>query len=356
MKYSQHGGIGISKQFELLNNAVENSAIWLYKRNSTGPEFSTSEPDKCKKSINSKKCGLFLSEFAPDNISKKEFLHRIDEHIQTIDPPSRGFNKCFLLISDLSYMGSPTGSFGLGTIISRIMHTEIVVGKSLFEAKNAMYGWDDSDSYNTYNQEFQHFTGKIYGLIYLGYLRVSGRYGFFGADQVIERVSKAPLPPNQSIKLDNQQRHPHSRWKDDTYTDGDGVQKNYCDKVGNELSIEELFIPNEYDFLKFNCQSFCKAFMSILRCDSNFKAFTFNGRTNFKLDVTQLSALKKIFMSEYVPEPEPPPPVPDWVDGGGIKRKSKLRKNKRISKKRKSKKHKRSGKKSKRRKSKTKRR
>ena len=73
------------------------------------------------------------------------------------------------------------------------------------------------------------------------------------------------MPPNQHIKLTTGKKHRFSRWADDTYNDEDGAPKNYCDRKGDEITMMKVFMASYYDIISFNCQSFCKAFMSILR-------------------------------------------------------------------------------------------
>ena len=301
---NQRGGLGLSKQHEILSNAVD--PIWFYKRTRTGPQFSTSQPRKCKFSLNNEKCGLFLDEFDGDDASLREFLGRVDNHIETKDPGSTGRNKIYLLVSDMSNFGQPTGSFGHGTISSKMMHTEIVVGESLYESYNVMYGYIESDTYAAACElpdrcrPFTGYYGKIYGLVYFGYVS-EGPYvpdtpeWMINPELIIQRVSDTPLPPNQNIKLTTRERHPHSRWKNDNYTDSEGNNKRFCDpEEGKDpITMEELFIANRYNPIDFNCQTFCKAFMSILRCAQWFTAYEVNGRKNLKLDITQLSALKR---------------------------------------------------------------
>ena len=244
----------------------------------------------------------------------KKFLDSIDSHIEEKHGDSTGKHKCFLLISDLSTFGQPTGSFGVGTFTSRMMHTEIVVGQSLYEAKNVYYGALSNDDWE---KGIDFYPGekkwdfkdprfnrrKIYGLIYLGYVETptDGSGGWAETPEgIIDEVSDTPLPPNQHIKLTTGKKHRFSRWADDTYNDEDGAPKNYCDRKGDEITMRKVFMASYYDIISFNCQSFCKAFMSILRCSDWFIPFVVDRKTNLKLDVTQLSALKKVFGSKDV--------------------------------------------------------
>ena len=58
--------------------------------------------------------------------------------------------------------------------------------------------------------------------------------------------------------------HPYSRWTEDTYTDGSGVARHFCDNSvedWEEKTLRDIFLEDSYNFYNLNCQTFCKAFI-----------------------------------------------------------------------------------------------
>ena len=328
----QSGGLGVSKQYDILSSAVGSSAIWLEKIGAD-PGFSENLPDNCRRTMNTGGCGLKLTDpiFGQNVVDYdgevivpgprlEPFLQTIDDHVISIHPESRGKKKCFLLISDMSRYGSSTNPF-----TSRVMHAEIVVGEKLeTDALNVMYGWGEEYYYpgaSKHCRLFRNYVGKIYGLVYLGLFVDS----LHSVKHIIDTVSLRPLPPNQDTKLRSRKKHRYSRWAEDTYEDSRGNTRQYCDRNGGEYNMAALFRAPEYHITDFNCQSFCKAFMSILRCPGEgglaFTPYSDGaGKNNLKLDVTQLSAWKGVWRRDkdyYDPDPnttpipESPPSPPD---------------------------------------------
>ncbi len=368
MKRTQRGGLSLkTKQAELLTKAIPNTGIWFYKEEETGRgRFDVNQPSGCNYSTNRGRCGIELQHQLPRSLCES-----IDEHIKRIDPGSEDKYKCFLLVSDLSKYGLTSGYLTpLAPVTSRILHTEMIVGKSLMDSLTILYGTYDEHIPPNYVEHFCFYRGKIYGIIYLGYVTEPGRYAAVSdqllkqqitdhdewgepwtigstpiahaeeeeleSAQIINKIMNESLPPNISTKYTINKPHPTSRWRNDTYEDRDGAVKNYCDPdpAFQSSTMKDIFLYDEYNFLTKNCQGFCKAFMSILRCWATKEGEQFfmpmtaeNGKDNLKLDVTQLSAVKKsgnwlsrnygsfpnvVVPSHQEPEPEPEP------EGGGV--------------------------------------
>lgn len=330
-----------SKQSELFKNAVTGSALWFYKEGEQG-RMTTSEPRVCRGSINRDNCGLFLNSI--NNF--EDLMGEIDGHVSRNDPnraeckyiEDNGEYKFFLVVS--ATQSNTTGKVA-STFKSRIMHTDILVLQQVNQTGQLLgyiIGFCDEGIYiEVFDQDYEL---KIYGLIYLGFIADLNHYKYTPSalPKILKIIlNESILPPNQYVKLVKKKKHPYSRWSEDTYTDGSGVLKNFCDNDEDLplTTLEDIFIKGSYNVYNLNCQTFCKAFISILRCNSHescgsidvlhwnkypatrirnsgaiwaFIPFQHSGNTNLKLDITQLSALKKITSRKHrqtVLEPEP---------------------------------------------------
>ena len=334
-----------SIQYDILSSAVTGSAIWMYTDGNGFPSFTPTLPKPCKWSMYGEECGVYLKDLDSDDLSN--YLKLIDEYINSNFTNSKDQHKVYLLLTDV--WGFIRGGWdkeighvrtdGLRhNIMSRLLHSEILIGNSLVDdAISTGYGFSDEDTYpdsmDFYTQKSDGWSnlwnGKCYGLVYLGcYNEETTKTNESKTLKIFRDVSYTRLPPDINTKLSTTGTgiregldHPYSHWEDDDYEEpqalasarvgpvGKGhihenasavrkdkrtgrlyVKRDYCYKTGDEYTMRDIFRTKFYNILYLNCQTFCKAFMSILRCSKHFTPVMETeegGKNNIKLDIPQ---------------------------------------------------------------------
>lgn len=321
------------KQLNILANSIKKSRIYLNgkvenKMNADGTLIATlkgkpkASPDKsvnCR--LSSFSCGLKLSLINQGQFN--ELMMKYNTQIDRNYPESVGKMKAYLLLTHVPsifdnsrYDGNPV--FYNNVSSYWLTHIEIIIDKEISVNSNIYaYGVSNEKTYvpTVLGPTMKDYISRdnftsTFGIICLGNFEISENYRSYRnlASKLFYNLSKQPLPEIflKNIKPGGKKilnKKLIGSWKNDVHEDNYGNERKFCtiNRYKNQ-TLSDLFIPYNYDFLFFNCQTFIKGFLSVLRCCSienpqvldngvtyYFSPIKDRNKNNLKLDVVQLN-------------------------------------------------------------------